>query len=181
LKRLILAALLSSAAFAFPAVASADSPICHDGILSNDVGQGCTNDGAYGGAPTGSTGSSDPAICHDGILSDDAGQGCADGLYEATYGSGSAPLASASSASHHSSYSSTSYSSSGGGYSNVPGVPASFAACVAMRESTNGAGSSNIYGIQGPGGQGSLASQKAAFSQMYHDRGSQPWSPYDGC
>jgi hypothetical protein len=175
-KRLILAALLSSAAFAFPAVASADSPICHDGILSNDVGQGCTNDGAYGG----SSGSSDPAICHDGILSDDAGQGCADGLYEATYGSGSAPSASASTASYHPSYSSTSYSS-GGGYSNVPGVPASFAACVALRESTNGAGSSNIYGIVGAGGQGSLASQKAAFSQMYHDRGSQPWSPYDGC
>jgi hypothetical protein len=69
----------------------------------------------------------------------------------------------------------------GGGYSDVPGVPSSFAACVAMRESTNGAGSSNIYGIQGGGGQGSLAEQKAAFSQMYSARGSQPWSPYDGC
>jgi hypothetical protein len=109
---LILAALLSSAAFAFPAVASADSPICHDGILSNDVGQGCTNDGAYGG----SSGSSDPAICHDGILSDDRGMGCADGLYEATYGSGSTP--SASSASYHTSYHSPAVSSYGGGSSN---------------------------------------------------------------
>lgn len=72
-------------------------------------------------------------------------------------------------------------SSSGGGYSDVPGVPSSFAACVALRESTNGAGSSNIYGIQGPGGQGSLAEQKQAFAQMYASRGSQPWSPYDGC
>lgn len=81
------------------------------------------------------------------------------------------------------SYSSTSSysSSSGGGYSDVPGVPSGFAACVAMRESTNGAGSSNIYGIQGSGGQGSLAEQKQAFAQMYADRGSQPWSPYDGC
>lgn len=50
-----------------------------------------------------------------------------------------------------------------------------------MRESTNGAGSSNIYGIEGSGGQGSIAEQKQAFAQMYADRGSQPWSPYDGC
>ena len=78
-------------------------------------------------------------------------------------------------------YQSTSVPVSGGGYADVPGVPASFAACVAMRESTNGAGSSNIYGIQGSGGQGSLAEQKAAFSQMYASRGSQPWSPWDGC
>jgi hypothetical protein len=72
-------------------------------------------------------------------------------------------------------------SSSAGGYGSVPGVPSSFAQCVAMRESTNGAGSSNIYGIQGPGGQGSLAEQKQAFSRMYADRGAQPWAPYDGC
>lgn len=75
----------------------------------------------------------------------------------------------------------TSSYSSGGGYSDVPGVPSGFAACVAMRESTNGAGSSNIYGIQGGGGSGSLASQKAAFAQMYAARGTQPWSNYDGC
>lgn len=68
-----------------------------------------------------------------------------------------------------------------GSLSDVPGVPSSFAACVAMRESTNGAGSSNIYGIEGPGGQGSLASQKQAFSQMYAQRGAEPWAPYDGC
>lgn len=71
--------------------------------------------------------------------------------------------------------------SAGGGYANVPGVPASFAACVALRESTNGAGSSNIYGIQGPGGTGSLAQQKQAFAQMYAASGTQPWAPYDGC
>lgn len=65
--------------------------------------------------------------------------------------------------------------------SDVPGVPASFAACVAMRESTDGAGSSNIYGILGSGGQGSLAEQKQAFSRMYASRGTQPWAPYDGC
>jgi hypothetical protein len=70
---------------------------------------------------------------------------------------------------------------SSGGYADVPGVPASFAACVAMRESSDGAGSSNIYGILGGGGSGSLTSQKAAFSQMYAARGTQPWAPYDGC
>jgi hypothetical protein len=64
---------------------------------------------------------------------------------------------------------------------DVPGVPASFAACVALRESTDGAGSSNIYGILGPGGQGTLAQQKEAFSQMYAARGAEPWAPYDGC
>lgn len=79
------------------------------------------------------------------------------------------------------SYHASSYSSSGGGYSDVPGVPSSFAACVAMRESTDGAGSSNIYGILGAGGQGSLAEQKQAFAQMYAQRGTEPWAPYDGC
>jgi hypothetical protein len=75
----------------------------------------------------------------------------------------------------------TSYSSSGG-YSDIPGVPASFAACVAMRESSNGAGSSNIYGILAvPGGNGTLAEQKAAFSQLYAQYGTAPWAPYDGC
>ena len=46
-----------------------------------------------------------------------------------------------------STYSAPQAVSSEGSYSDVPGVPASFAACVAERESSNGAGSSNIYGI----------------------------------
>ena len=72
----------------------------------------------------------------------------------------------------------------GGGYSSVPGVPSSFAACVAMRESTNGAGSSNIYGILPMNGYSSgmsVAAQKQLFSQMYQAQGSAPWSQYDGC
>ena len=72
-----------------------------------------------------------------------------------------------------------------GDYSSVPGVPASFAACVAMRESTDGAGSSNIYGIIPASGVDvsgdSVAQQKEAFAQMYAAQGSAPWSPYDGC
>ena len=75
--------------------------------------------------------------------------------------------------------------SSGGGYSSVPGVPAGFAACVAMRESGNGAGSSNIYGIIPASGYSvagmSVAQQKQVFSQLYAKDGTAPWAPYDGC
>lgn len=73
---------------------------------------------------------------------------------------------------------------SGGGYGSVPGVPGSFAACVALRESTNGAGSSNIYGILPSNGYYpgmSVAQQKQLFSSMYSHQGAAPWAPYDGC
>lgn len=73
-------------------------------------------------------------------------------------------------------------SASTGSYSSIPGVPASFAACVALRESSNGAGSSNIYGILAdPRGSGSLAEQQAAFADLYAQYGTAPWAPYDGC
>jgi hypothetical protein len=74
---------------------------------------------------------------------------------------------------------------SSGGYGSVPGVPASFAACVARRESSDGAGSSNIYGIIPASGYSvagmSVAQQKAVFSQMYAKYGTSAWGPYDGC
>lgn len=67
----------------------------------------------------------------------------------------------------------------------VPGVPQSFAACVAFRESTDGAGSTNIYGIIPASGVdvegASLAQQKQAFAQLYAEYGTQPWAPNDGC
>jgi hypothetical protein len=78
-KRLILAASLVLAVLALPASAVAHSnwAICHDGSLSDDVGQGCTNN-----APYGSPALHGNAICYDGILSDDVGQGCTnDGPY----------------------------------------------------------------------------------------------------
>jgi hypothetical protein len=75
-------AAASIATMAFPAIASADPAICHNGVLSDDAGQGCA-DGLF--ASTG--GAAESAICHNGILSDDAGQGCADGLYARAYGS----------------------------------------------------------------------------------------------
>jgi hypothetical protein len=72
-----------------------------------------------------------------------------------------------------------------GGYSSVSGVPASFAACVANRESSDGAGSSNIYGIIPASGYSvagmSVAQQKQVFSQLYAKVGTSGWSPYDGC
>lgn len=216
MKKLILAAgVMLAVAVPGVGVAQADSPICHDGRLSNDAGMGCTNDAAYGGAPAASSGWSDGAICHDGILSDDAGQNCADGMYARVYGSGSAPRASTASTSStsdichdgilsddvgHGCGGSISTSSSSGGvsavssapavsssssYSDVPGVPSSFAACVAERESSNGAGSSNIYGIMpssgSSAGSGSIAEQKAGFAQLYAEHGTAPWAPYDGC
>lgn len=71
-----------------------------------------------------------------------------------------------------------SYSSSD--LADVPGVPRSFAACVALRESTDGRLSSNIYGMLQYHGE-SLAEQKREFSEMYAARGVEPWRPYDGC
>lgn len=71
------------------------------------------------------------------------------------------------------------------------GAPGSFQSCVATRESGNGSGSSNIYGIlnstwsslglPGSAYTASRAQQDAAFQQLYARDGTQPWAPYDGC
>jgi murein DD-endopeptidase MepM/ murein hydrolase activator NlpD len=72
--------------------------------------------------------------------------------------------------------------------SDIPGVPSSFAACVAYRESTdleNPAADGNAYGILPSSGYdvegASLAAQKQAFSELYAQYGTQPWAPSDGC
>lgn len=79
-KTIILAAVLAASAAA-PSVAQADSAICHNGVLSDDAGQNCS-DGLYAQVyGSGVFSGSQSGICHDGILSNDAGQGCADGLY----------------------------------------------------------------------------------------------------
>lgn len=66
-----------------------------------------------------------------------------------------------------------------------------FKACVEMRESTDGRGSSNLYGFlqgtwnslgrSGSPGSASPAEQSAAFDQLYARDGTSPWGPYDGC
>jgi LysM repeat protein len=71
------------------------------------------------------------------------------------------------------------------------GAPGSFQACVMFRESTNGAGSSNLYGIlpstwaslglAGSPYSASRAQQDAAFQTLYARDGTSPWAPYDGC
>lgn len=98
----------------------------------------------------------------------------------------SAPVQHYSSPSHTSYTPSSSYSSSS--LSDVPGVPSSFAACVAERESSNGtnqAYNGGVYGIIRASGINvngqSLAAQKAAFSQLYAQYGTSPWAPSDGC
>ncbi len=84
----------------------------------------------------------------------------------------------------HSSRPSGFYSSS---LSDIPGVPASFAACVAYRESTdlqNPAARGNAYGIIPASGYNvygtSLANQKQVFAQLYRQYGTRPWVS-DGC
>jgi LysM repeat protein len=66
-----------------------------------------------------------------------------------------------------------------------------YQSCVAWRESTNGAGSSNIYGFlqstwnsmgySGSPSGASRSTQDAAFQRLYAMDGTSPWSPYDGC
>lgn len=90
---------------------------------------------------------------------------------------------------HHStSASSSGGSGGGGGLSDVPGVPQAFAACVALRESSNGSNQAfngGVYGIINASGEHvngqSISAQKAAFSRLYSQYGKSPWTPSDGC
>lgn len=105
----------------------------------------------------------------------------------------SSSSAGSSSTSSHSRSSSSPSSISSAGYSSpdladIPGVPRSFAACVAFRESTNGtnqAYNGGVYGIITASGINvngqSLAAQKAAFAKLYAQYGTSPWSPSDHC
>lgn len=93
---------------------------------------------------------------------------------------------------YHSATVSSGGSSSGGGFGasiyHIPGVPDSFTKCVAFKESTNGqnqAFNGGVYGIINASGYhvngASLATQQHAFAALYHQYGSQPWAPSDGC
>lgn len=70
---------------------------------------------------------------------------------------------------------------------DIPGVPYSFASCVAYRESTNGtnpAANGNVYGIIPASGYNvsgdSIAQQKQVFKQIYDTVGPSAWAA-DGC
>lgn len=83
-------------------------------------------------------------------------------------------------------------SSGGSGYGSgslddIPGVPSSFAACVAYRESTNNtnpAAHGDAYGIIPASGYNvsgdSLAQQKQVFKEIYDTTGASAWAA-DGC
>jgi LysM repeat protein len=71
------------------------------------------------------------------------------------------------------------------------GASSSYLACVRYRESTDGAASSNqfgitqstwsAYGFAGSPDTASYGEQVAAFQTIYAAVGSSAWSPYDGC
>jgi LysM repeat protein len=86
-----------------------------------------------------------------------------------------------------SSTSSTSSSTSASSLADIPGVPESFAACVAYRESTddtNPAADGNAYGIIPASGYNvagdSIAQQKQVFVEIYDTTGPSAWAA-DGC
>ena len=87
----------------------------------------------------------------------------------------------------HSGSTGSSSGSSSSSLSDIPGVPSSFAACVAYRESTdlqNPAADGNAYGIIPASGYNvegaSLAQQKQVFAELYAQDGGAPWAA-DGC
>jgi LysM repeat protein len=82
---------------------------------------------------------------------------------------------------------SVSSGSGSGGLSDIPGVPQSYAACVAYRESTNNtnpAAHGNAYGIIPASGYNvagdSIAQQKQVFKEIYDSVGPRAWAA-DGC
>jgi LysM repeat protein len=100
----------------------------------------------------------------------------------------SAPAQSTSNtASSTSSTASTSSGTSASSLADIPGVPSSFAACVAYRESTddtNPAADGNAYGIIPASGYNvagdSIAQQKQVFVEIYDTTGPSAWAA-DGC
>lgn len=90
LKGAAIAAALLVGPAVVPTVAQADPAICHNGVLSDDAGQGCA-DGLYAQVyGSGSSRSNGGDICHNGILSDDVGQGCSGASFTPT-AQGSSP------------------------------------------------------------------------------------------
>jgi murein DD-endopeptidase MepM/ murein hydrolase activator NlpD len=124
-------------------------------------------------------------------LADTAPGGASQGA-PTQYSAPSSTASSTSSTSQASSGGSAGYAASSSGYSSgslsdIPGVPQSFAACVAYRESTNlqnPAADGNAYGIIQASGYNvygtSLANQKQVFTKLYQQYGTSPWAA-DGC
>ena len=99
----------------------------------------------------------------------------------------SAPSQRSSSHTTHAATQSYSSGYSSSSLSDIPGVPSSFAACVAYRESTdlkNPAARGNAYGIIPASGYNgyamTLSQQKQTFAKLYREYGTRPWAS-DGC
>ena len=93
----------------------------------------------------------------------------------------------ASSTASGTSSTSTAAGTSASSLADIPGVPESFAACVAYRESTddtNPAADGNAYGIIPASGYNvsgdSIAQQKVVFEEIYNTVGPSAWAA-DGC
>jgi LysM repeat protein len=107
--------------------------------------------------------------------------------YSVTPTQSSAPAQSTSAQRTSDTASSGGSGSGSGALSDIPGVPSSFAACVAYRESTNDtnpAAHGNAYGIIPASGYNvsgdSLAQQKQVFKEIYDTTGASAWAA-DGC
>lgn len=108
--------------------------------------------------------------------------------YRVTPAQSSVPAQSRSTQSTSSDTASSGGSGSGSGaLDDIPGVPSSFASCVAYRESTNDtnpAAHGNAYGIIPASGYNvsgdSLAQQKQVFKEIYDTTGASAWAA-DGC
>jgi len=119
-----------------------------------------------------------------------AAQGPATSQSATTQGSSQSAASGTSSSTSSAATTSPSIGSSGSSsssLSSIPGVPQSFAACVAYRESTNlqnPAANGNAYGIIPASGYNvsgtSLAHQKQVFADLYQQYGASPWAA-DGC
>jgi LysM repeat protein len=105
---------------------------------------------------------------------DDAGQGASEAPAQAPSASPQQPTSSAY-----------------GTASGAGGIPASYFSCVRFRESTNGQGSGDqfgitpsswsAYGFSGSPYTAPYSEQVAAFQRIYAAVGTSAWSPYDGC
>lgn len=172
MKARILAAVAMAICLAFAATAQADLSSEYQATYEK-VDK--ANAGPYAGGVAGRN------LADDGVLTKQGTRPATDAQLSAAISRMQTMLAPAPTPTASTAYS-TPTTSATGGYSSIPGVPASFAACVAERESSNGAASSNVYGILAdPRGSGSLADQQAAFADLYAQYGTAPWAPYDGC
>jgi hypothetical protein len=171
---------LSALEAANPQIADPDLIIAGQGL--SVPGSGTSSEGSSSSSTSTGSGSSQPSGSGYSASPSPSEGGNGSSSSQSSSPGPSSPSPSGSSAS-----STPAASSNSGGLSSVPGVPSSFAACVAYHESTNGSNAAyngGVYGIitasgVNVNGQG-IGAQKAAFSYLYSHYGTKPWAG-DGC